>query len=105
MHADCMKDRHITTTSDTPIAPLTSAALPSAVTHQPAFIRLPPAGASCPWTGLRRSKLNELVLPSALNGFAPPVKSVRIVNKGQTKKAVRLIVFKSLVDYLHGLER
>jgi hypothetical protein len=45
--------------------------------------------------------LNELILPSALNNFKPPVKSISLRNRGQVK-AVRLVVFDSLVTYLRS---
>lgn len=69
---------------------------------RPEFIRLPKNGMSCPYTGLKRSKLNELILPSEFNAYSPPVKSVCIRNRGQ-KKGVRLIAYDSLVAYLRGL--
>ncbi|MFA6546190.1 MAG: hypothetical protein WCS99_17355 [Limisphaerales bacterium] len=68
----------------------------------PEFIRLPKPGTLCRWTGLSRSKLNELILPSPVNGFKPPVRSLSLRNHGQVK-AVRLIVFDSLLGYLRGL--
>ena len=68
----------------------------------PEFIRLPKPGTLCRWTGLSRSKLNELILPSPLNSFKPPVKSLSLRNRGQIK-AVRLIVLESLIGYLRGL--
>ena len=67
----------------------------------PEFIRLPKPGTLCCWTGLSRSKLNELVLPSLLNGFKPPVRSVSLRNRGQIK-AVRLILLDSLLGYLRS---
>ena len=70
---------------------------------KPEFIRLPPTGQACPWTGLKRSKLNELILPSTLNSFQPPVRSVCVRNRGQ-KTGVRLVIFDSLMAYLRGLE-
>ena len=82
----------------TTIAP--AATQPQTIT--PEFIRLPKPGTLCPWTGLSRSKLNELVLPSPVNNFKPPVRSVSLRNRGQLK-AVRLIVFDSLLGYLRGL--
>jgi len=69
----------------------------------PEFIRLPQVGTSDPHTGLKRSKMNELVLPSPTNNFKPPVRSICLRNKGQ-QKGVRLIVFASLMEYLRGLE-
>ncbi len=70
---------------------------------RPEYLRLPPSGLAEPITGLKRSKLNELILPSPLNDFKPPVRSVCLRNRGQ-KKGVRLIVFDSLMEYLRGLE-
>jgi hypothetical protein len=68
----------------------------------PEFIRLPKPGTLCRWTGLSRSKLNELILPSPLNSFKPPVRSLSLRNRGQIK-AVRLIVLDSLLGYLRSL--
>lgn len=65
----------------------------------PEFLRLPPAGTQCPHSGLKRSKMNELVLPSELNGGKPPVKSFVLRRKG-SRTGVRLIDYKSLVDYI-----
>lgn len=70
---------------------------------RPEFIRLPKPRTLCPWTGLSRSKLNELILPSPLNGHRPPVRSVSLRNRGQIR-AVRLINFDSLMAYLRSLE-
>ena len=68
----------------------------------PEFIRLPKPGTLCRWTGLSRSKLNELILPSPLNNHKPPVRSLSLRNRGQVK-AVRLIVLDSLLGYLRSL--
>jgi len=85
-------------------APLTVA--PVAVPGQaalhpvhPEFIRLPKSG-NCPWSGLTRSKINELVLPCKANGHRPPVKSVSLRQRG-AKKGVRLVCLASLLAYLH----
>lgn len=77
-----------------------------AVIHQqpqprPEFIRLPATGKRCAYTGLSRSKLNELILPCAANDHRPPVVSKVLRQKGQTKGA-RLIDFDSLLDYING---
>jgi hypothetical protein len=66
---------------------------------KPEWIRLPQPGLSEPHFGLKRSKLNELILPCPINGFKPPVRSVCLRNKGQ-KKGVRLVSFDSLKAYL-----
>jgi len=81
----------------------THATAAPAVAFQPEFIRLPKAGSLCPRTGLSRSKHNELILPSPLNRFRPPVRSISLRNRGQVK-AVRLVVFDSLMSYLRQLE-
>jgi len=69
------------------------------VTYEPITIRLPRQGQRCPWTGLTRSALNDLVLPAKGNQFSPPVKS----NLFKTKKnssGIRLIDFQSLKRFL-----
>jgi hypothetical protein len=67
---------------------------------QPEFIRLPKTGL-CPWTGLSRAKLNELILPTLANGNKPPVKSVCLRKPGASKGA-RLIHLQSLLAYLRA---
>ena len=77
-------------------APASAASTPS----EREFLRLPKSG-QCPITGLTRSKLYELISPNEDNGFKPPVKSVSLRKRGQTK-GTRLIVLQSLLDYLRG---
>ena len=78
-------------------------ALISATDHVnlPEFIRLPRGGTRDPITGLSRSALNSLILPSNGNGFKPPVKSVCLRKHGAAR-GIRLIVLKSLLAYIHG---
>ena len=45
--------------------------------------------------------MNEMVLPCAANGFKPPVKSISLRKRGQTK-AVRLVSYDSLMAYLRS---
>lgn len=73
--------------------------------HQPypEFIRLPKPGTRWPLTGLSRGKLNQLVLPSEVNGFKPPVRSISMRKRGHLK-GVRLVVVDSLLKYLYSLE-
>jgi hypothetical protein len=73
------------------------------ITIKPEFIRLPKPGARCPYTGLSRGKMNQLVLPCRENGYKPPVRSVSIRQRGQ-KFAVRLVFFDSLIEYLKSCE-
>lgn len=68
---------------------------------KPEFIRLPKSGVKCQYTGLSRSKLNSLILPSPANLYRPAVKSVSIRQRGATR-GTRLIIFDSLVAYLHS---
>ena len=89
--------------TETSTAPVGARASEQPQALRPEFIRLPKPGTLCPWTGLSRSKLNELILPSPLNGHRPPVRSVSLRNRGQIR-AVRLINFDSLMAYLRSLE-
>jgi hypothetical protein len=73
----------------------------ASVNTKPEFIRLPKSGTQCFHTGLTRSKMNQLVLPCAANGFKPPVKSISLRCRGQIK-AVRLVVYDSLMAYLRS---
>jgi hypothetical protein len=65
------------------------------------WIRLPAAGERESWTGLSRSVLNYLILPSHANSFRPLVISASLAKPGQ-RKATRLIHLKSLLDYVRG---
>ena len=67
----------------------------------PEFIRLP-VRRKCPYTGLSRAKLYQLISPCAENQFRPPVKSVSLRTPGAVK-GVRLIHYASLLGYLHSL--
>jgi hypothetical protein len=69
----------------------------------PEFLRLPKSGERCPVTGMSRSSLNLLILPGEDNNFNPPVRSISLRKRGQIR-ATRLIVCKSLIDYLYSLE-
>src|SRR4029453_14771691 len=70
---------------------------------RPIYIRLPTPGARCPWTGYSRTALADICAPSAKNDWKPPVKSFRVQRKGG-KRAIRLIVFESLLSYLRKFE-
>lgn len=72
-------------------------------TVTPQFIRLPRSGERCPYTGLSRSSLNELILPCPANDYRPPVRSV-VQKKRHATRGCRLILLSSLLDFLHGLE-
>ena len=65
----------------------------------PDFIRLPKPGGRCPHTGLSRSSLYELIVPSKRNGYRPPVKSRHIKGPG-AMRGIRLIHYVSLIEFL-----
>jgi hypothetical protein len=73
------------------------------VSEIPEYIRLPKTGKLCNRTGLSRSYLNALILPTDENKHRPPVKSVCLRRKG-AKTGVRLIVYASLLEFLHKHE-
>ena len=67
----------------------------------PVYIRLPKPGQICPISGLKRGKLNELILPNERNQFNPPVVSKR-PRKAGAQRGVRLVLLESLMQYLAG---
>ena len=88
--------------NDGSLAPALSRPVEGLNPPMPQFVRLPRAGSRCPWTGLSRSKLNQLILPCDANGHSPPVKSVSLRPRGALK-GTRLILLESLLDYLSSL--
>lgn len=76
--------------------------LNNSVVSDPAFIRFPKPGRRCPVTGLSRSSLYQLVLPSEANGYNPPVRSAVIKNRCAAR-GVRLVSVPSLLGYLNSL--
>ena len=52
---------------------------------------------------MTRSALNELILPTPRNDCNPPVRSFCLRQRG-AKTGIRLIDFKSLVDYIRAHE-
>lgn len=72
-------------------------------THIPTYIRPPLNGGRCPHCGLTRSAIYELIMPSPENGYHPPVSS-RVLKKHKgAERGIRLVHFKSLMDYLDQL--
>jgi len=80
-----------------------AASPPNSQPIRPIYIRLPARKARCAYTGLSRSGLADLCVPSKNNNFRPPVKSFRAPRKGN-KRAIRLIVFESLLSHLRKFE-
>lgn len=62
---------------------------------EPEFLRLPKPGSLCLYTGLSRSAINELILPTPRNGFKPPVRSFCLRQRG-ARTGIRLVDYGSL---------
>jgi hypothetical protein len=85
---------------DIQVTPMTGAEF-FVATLELRWCRLPSAKAREPWTGLSRSVINTLILPSPANRFKPPVESASFRQPGQ-RKATRLIRLYSLLAYVAG---
>lgn len=72
---------------------------PATNPDDPLYIRLPKTGTRCPRTGLSRSALNSLILPTKGNGYDPPVASKVVRQQGKTR-GIRLILWESLKAHL-----
>jgi len=83
----------------TSVPPSVATAVHVAQPIVPEFLRLPKPGRLCPFTGLSRSKINELILPCPANDWKPPVKSISLRKKGSVR-GCRLIVYDSFISYL-----
>lgn len=68
------------------------------------WIRLPKTGARCPFTGLSRSALNNLILPSSRNGWKAVVRSATAGRPGHTRGA-RIIWLPSFDEYVNRLTK
>jgi hypothetical protein len=66
---------------------------------QSEFMRLPSPRARCPLTGMSRTSLAELVAPSEINDFQPPVRSFVLRKKGAAR-GIRLIDRADLIRYI-----
>lgn len=67
--------------------------------HRPEWIRLPRTGTHCAYTGLTRSAMNSLILPSGDRAASHLVRSVCLRKKGRAT-GVRLVHLQSLLDYI-----
>lgn len=67
----------------------------------PQWLQLPKPPGRCPVTGLSRSHIYSLILPTRENGFKPPVKSVSLKGK-HTTRGVRLYSVLSLLAWIEG---
>lgn len=68
-------------------------------TATPIWIRLPKSGKSCPFTGLSRSTLNNLIL-----GKNPQVKSVSL-RQHHAIRGCRIILLQSLLEFIEGMAK
>jgi len=88
-------------TSAATTAPVESPPPNTAQPHTPEFLRLPPPGQRCTWTGLSRSAINELILPTPRNRHRPPVKSFCLRQRG-AKTGIRLVDYESLRGHIRA---
>jgi hypothetical protein len=65
---------------------------------KPEYISLPRTGTKCPYSGLSRSGLNNLILPMKSNGYKAVVDSTPERRSGK-KRGRRLIHYASLMGY------
>lgn len=70
----------------------------------PRYLRLPKAGERCRFTGLCRSFLNGLILPTKANGHKPPVRSAVLKLDRNATRGVRLIDTASLLSWIEKHE-
>ena len=74
---------------------------PAPVNFTPEFLRLPKPGQLCPLSGLSRSAINELILPTARNHNEPPVRSFCLRQRG-AQTGIRLVDYASLREYIRA---
>ena len=69
----------------------------------PRYVPMPSGTETERYSGLKRGRLNTLILPCEANGYRPPVKSISLKPPGALK-GKRLIVLASLLSFLAKLE-
>jgi len=92
MYTSYIPKREWEQTTQSPIVPATDNGTNDT---KPEFIRLPKAKCRCPFTGLSRTSLVELVDHGA-------VKAVKLRKRGSIR-GITLLHRESLLGYLHGL--
>ena len=73
--------------------------VPSAGMVTPEFLRLPKPGTLCPYTGLSRAAINELILPTKRNFHRPPVRSFCLRQRG-ARTGIRLVDYSGLRKHI-----
>ena len=68
---------------------------------KPEYIPIPRTGTKCPYSGLSRSGIYNLIGPNKANGDKAVVKSTRVKQRGKTRGR-RLVHYKSLMAYLNS---
>ena len=66
----------------------------------PPILRLPRPGSRCPYTGLARTSLVELIAPCPRNHHRPPVPVVPLKRNERARRGVYLIPAERLFRYL-----
>jgi hypothetical protein len=66
------------------------------------FLRIPPRDGRCPISGLSRSSIEAICVPSKKNGFNPPVRA-KLLRKPEAMRGAWLIPRKAFLDYLNSL--
>jgi hypothetical protein len=94
-----MNAPHAKQSSELTTSPLSTHPRVVMASIEPEFIRLPKPGELCPYTGMARSALNELILPTERNQFKPPVRSFCIRQRG-ARTGIRLVDYKSLRGFI-----
>jgi hypothetical protein len=89
--------------SATTIAPVEAPPIDSTQLRRIEFLRLPKPGQLCPYTGLSRSFINSLVLPTNANKYKPPVRSFVLRRQG-ARTGVRIVDASSLFSYIRAHE-
>ncbi len=69
---------------------------------QPEYLRLPKPPLRCPVSGMSRSAINALILPTKANGFKPPVQSRVIKSHKHASRGTRLISRASLIAFIEA---
>lgn len=75
---------------------------PAQLGARPEWSQLPKSGQRCQTTGLSRSAINALILPTKANGFRPPVISRSLKSHKHASRGIRLYNVSSLLAYIEA---
>ena len=95
--------RQQSTVSTTTTDPIQIPPQVATVPFTPEFTRLPKPGQLCPYFGLSRSAINQLILACDQNGHKPPVRSFCLRQRG-AKTGIRLVDYKSMRQFILDAE-